>query len=83
MGIVDDYCKNRQEAESHTKRETCWEWFTDVFMTRRAPVSITIVLASRWHVDDLIGRIQKEQLRDERFPKFESIIFPAESLDYE
>lgn len=82
LGVVDDFCKGRESAESLTQRETCWNWFTDVLLTRRAPVSITVVLATRWHMDDLIGRIKKQKLVDEDFPDFEELIFPAESKDY-
>jgi predicted phage terminase large subunit-like protein len=82
LGIVDDYLKNREEAESETIRKKCWEWFKDVFMTRRAPVSITIILATPWHTDDLIGRIKKETKKDPKFPKFEITTIPAESDKY-
>lgn len=82
LGIIDDYLKNREDAESQTIREKQWEWFTDVFLTRRAPVSITIILATPWHVDDIAGRIKKKMEDDPDFPKFNVIKFPAFSDDY-
>jgi predicted phage terminase large subunit-like protein len=80
--ILDDYCKSREEAESPTYREKTWCAFKDDFMTRRAPVSIVIICATRWNVDDIIGRIRKEREKNPDFPSFESLTFPAVSDDY-
>lgn len=82
LGILDDYCSSRAEAESSVIREGLWDHFTNDFFTRRAPVSITIVLATPWHVDDIIGRIKKKNNPDsdeydKDFPFFEKISFPA------
>jgi predicted phage terminase large subunit-like protein len=83
LGIIDDFLKNREDAESQTIREKQWQWFTDVFLTRRAPVSITIILATPWHCDDIMGRIEKEMQNNDDFPRFETIKFPAFSDDYD
>lgn len=56
-GSVDDYCKNREEAESEVIREKVWNSFTNDMLTRRAPVSITFVVATPWHVDGLGARL--------------------------
>ena len=83
LGIIDDYLKNRQDAESETIREKQWDWFTNVFLTRRAPVSITIILATPWHTDDIIGRIGQKMKEDPDFPRFKTITFPAFDEKYE
>lgn len=57
LGIVDDPLKNRQDAESALIRERTWEWFTDVFYTRLEPGASALVVATRWHQDDLSGRL--------------------------
>lgn len=57
--VVDDPIKNRQEAESANAREKLWEWFGDVAYTRLEPGASCIVVATRWHSDDLIGRLAK------------------------
>ena len=76
--IVDDYCKNREEAESVVIREKMWESFKDDLMTRtNAPAAIVIVCATRWHIDDIVGRIYEEMKKDPDYPRFESLIFPA------
>lgn len=57
LGIIDDPLKNRLEAESALMRDRIWEWFTDVFYTRLEPGASAIVVATRWHSDDLSGRL--------------------------
>jgi predicted phage terminase large subunit-like protein len=83
LGIVDDYFKNRAEAESAKTRDTIWSAFTNDFLTRRAPRSITIVTATPWHIDDIIGRIKKQMKEDPYFPKFEFVVIPAFDDEYE
>ena len=86
--ILDDYCASRAEAESEVIRESTWEHFTNDFLTRRAPTSIVIVLATPWHVDDIIGRIEKKinpesDSYDPNFPHFKVVSFPAVNSDVE
>lgn len=88
LGICDDYISSRSEAESETIRNSLWEHFTNDFLTRRAPTSITIVLATPWHVDDIIGRIERKidpnsEDYEKNFPKFKVISFPAMDGDVE
>lgn len=56
--IVDDAVKNRKQAESPSNRENIWDWFTDDLYTRLEPGGVLIVVGTRWHTDDLIGRIK-------------------------
>jgi predicted phage terminase large subunit-like protein len=59
-GVIDDPVKSRQDGESETMRERVWDWYTSDFLTRQqgqggfAPV---VVVHTRWHEDDLIGRL--------------------------
>lgn len=78
--VLDDYCKSRAAAESETFREKTWDSFANDLMTRRAPVSIVIVVATPWHVDDVAGRLQKKMKADPDFPQFEILRFPAKGL---
>lgn len=82
LGILDDYCAGRADAESKVFRDKTWAAFTDDFMTRRAPVCICIVLATQWHVDDINGRIKREMAENPDFPQFKVLSFPARSSDY-
>ncbi len=54
--MVDDPVKDSQEADSETYRERAWEWFTQVALTRLEPGAAVILIGTRWHEDDLIGR---------------------------
>ncbi len=67
--IIDDYVKGHEEAESAIMREKIWNWWQSVASTRLHPGAVVIILATRWHDDDLIGRLlkQKEQEK-ENFP---------------
>ena len=73
--IIDDPVKSREEAESATYREKVWEWFTDDIYTRLEPGGVVILIMTRWHDDDLAGRIQKSDFAHD----FEVINLPAEA----
>lgn len=76
VAIVDDPTKNRLEAESSTYRNRTWDWFSDVLSTRVEPGGTIIVNATRWHPDDLIGRLLREEGE-----RWRSIHLPAISDD--
>jgi predicted phage terminase large subunit-like protein len=56
--VIDDPLKDRQEADSQLLRDTCWDWWTDVLSTRLAPGAPVVLILTRWHADDLAGRLQ-------------------------
>ena len=58
MTVIDDPVKDMQEAQSNLIRETTVEWFSSVVLTRMASLSQIIVIATRWHKDDLIAHVQ-------------------------
>lgn len=57
LGIIDDPFKDREEAMSNTIREKVYNWYTDVFSTRLHNDSQQLIIMTRWHQDDLAGRI--------------------------
>ena len=57
--LFDDPIKNREEAESEVYREKVWQFFTSTAFTRLEPKGVIVVILTRWHVDDLAGRILK------------------------
>lgn len=59
IGIIDDPVKDKMEAYSPTYRERVWNWYTDVFLTRLHNDSKQLLIMTRWHDDDLAGRILK------------------------
>jgi hypothetical protein len=57
LGVGDDLFKDHEEARSQTIRDQAWNWFTKVFMTRRMGLKLVLLTMTRWHSDDVIGRI--------------------------
>lgn len=55
--LIDDPHKNRQEAESSVMRERVWDWFASTAYTRLEDNGAVIVIMTRWHEDDLVGRL--------------------------
>lgn len=55
--IVDDPFKDRVEADSPTYRQRAWDWWTDVGGPRLAPGATVVVIQTRWHENDLTGRL--------------------------
>jgi phage terminase large subunit-like protein len=62
--VIDDPFKNAKEAGSVRIREEIWEWYRMV-RTRLEPGGKIIVIMSRWHQDDLIGRLAEQDLEDD------------------
>lgn len=71
--IIDDPVKSREEANSPAYRERCWDWYTDDLSTRMEPGAAIVLIMTRWHEDDLAGRI----LASEDGPNWEIINLPA------
>jgi predicted phage terminase large subunit-like protein len=55
--VCDDLIKGAEEARSQTMRNQTWEWFTKVAMTRRMSRKLVIIIMTRWHSDDVVGRL--------------------------
>lgn len=55
--IIDDVVKNAKEADSPTYRENTWDWWMSTALTRLEPDAVVVVILTRWHEDDLAGRI--------------------------
>lgn len=55
--IIDDPVKDMEEADSETMRDKVYEWYTSVASTRLSPGGHIILIMTRWHHDDLAGRI--------------------------
>jgi predicted phage terminase large subunit-like protein len=61
LGIIDDPVENWQTAQSETVRDTCWEWWRTTFRTRIWEGGAIVLIMTRWHEDDLAGRLLKDQ----------------------
>ena len=71
--IIDDPIKNRQEANSETVRKKIYDWYSSTAYTRLSPIGGVIMMCTRWHLDDLIGKV----LSDKNQKPFHVISYPA------
>lgn len=55
--VIDDPVKNAEEATSAVYRDKIWEWWDSTASTRLEPEAIVVVMMTRWHQDDLAGRL--------------------------
>ena len=58
--VIDDPVKNAEEAASPTYRAKTWEWYTSTAYTRLEPDASIVLIQTRWHMDDLAGRILEQ-----------------------
>lgn len=61
IALIDDPFKNREEADSEIRRETVWKWYTSTLRTRLMPGGAIVLILTRWHEDDLAGRLLERQ----------------------
>lgn len=57
--IIDDLYKDAMEANSPLIRENAWEWYTSVVKTRLHNDSQELIVFTRWHEDDLVGKLER------------------------
>jgi len=75
LAIIDDPIKNDEEANSQTFRDKLWDWYLSTFSTRLHKGAATVCIMTRWHEDDLVGRLLKAQ--DEGGDRWDVIRMPA------
>jgi len=76
--LIDDPVKNREDADSQQIRQVAWDWYTSTAYTRLAPGGGILVIQTRWHDDDLSGRLL-EAMR-EGGDTWEVVSYPAIAL---
>lgn len=84
IAIIDDPIKDAEEADSETIREKVWDWYGSTLYTRLAPGGGVLVIQTRWHDDDLAGRLiaeLKAQIKEgapqEEIDDWEIVSYPA------
>lgn len=73
--IIDDPVKNAEEALSATYREKTWDWYTSTAYTRLEPGASIVLIQTRWHEDDLAGRILRDA--EQNGEQWKVLNFPA------
>jgi len=61
IALIDDPFKNRDDADSELMRDKVWKWYTSTFYTRLMPGGAIIIILTRWHEDDLAGRLLEDE----------------------
>lgn len=74
--IVDDPIKSRAEAESPTYRDRAWSFYQNDCVTRLQPGASFLCIQTRWHEDDLAGRLTRAN-PEENFRPLEYVNMPA------
>ena len=74
--LIDDPFKDRASADSPTIRQNIWDWYTSTLYTRLAPGGGIIIINTRWHMDDLSGRLLAAEAAGDG-DKWQVINFPA------
>lgn len=81
LGIIDDPFGSREDAESKRVRDSRWEWYIDDFSARLKPGARRVIMHTRWHDDDLAGKV-KRQLAALQRPYIE-LRLPAEAEEFD
>ncbi len=96
LGVIDDPVKGHAEAHSRLVRDRTWNWFADDYLSRLSKDSALLIIMTRWHVDDLLGRFIERSggdvkvldysaiaTRDEEYRKKGEALFPEHKpLDF-
>jgi predicted phage terminase large subunit-like protein len=61
IALIDDPFKDREEADSERRRETVWDWYRSTLYTRLMPGGAIVLIQTRWHEDDLAGRLLEQE----------------------
>lgn len=76
-GVIDDFLKDYKDAMSQTIRDSQWDWFRAVFLTRKAPGACVAATVTRWSHDDIIGRLKKHMEKIGNLRKLTVLDYPA------
>lgn len=77
LGIIDDPITSRAQAESLNRRDAVWDWYSSVWSQRKSPTYREVLVMTRWHEDDLAGRLLARDGRVEDGGKWTVIHLPA------
>lgn len=75
--VVDDPLRGREEAESESQRERVWEWWTSTAYTRLEDGGAVVIIMTRWHPDDLAGRLLAQMASDPMADQYKVLNLPA------
>jgi hypothetical protein len=62
IALIDDPFKDREEADSERRRDLVWDWYRSTLFTRLMPGGAIVLIQTRWHEDDLAGRLLEQRI---------------------
>ncbi len=83
FGIIDDPIKSHEEAHSAVIREKTWNWYVSDFLSRGEKNASILVMHTRWHEDDLAGRLLALEGSDWVVLDFPAIMEEGRQTDYD
>lgn len=78
--LIDDPVRSQADADSLTIRDRTWDWFRSELTTRLKPGGRVILIMTRWHEDDLGGRLIEQASADWRVLKLPAIAEDGDPL---
>lgn len=60
LGIIDDPFGSKEDAYSERIRDRVWDWYVNDFSARLKPGAKRVIMHTRWHLDDLAGRVLEQ-----------------------
>ncbi len=82
LGIIDDPFENWEQAQSATYREKVWEWYRGTFRTRIWEGGAIVLIMTRWHEDDLAGKLLASQPGEWTVLRLPALAETQEERDY-
>lgn len=80
LALIDDPVKSQAEAESATIRDTTWNWYRTDLLSRLKPGGRVVLIMTRWHEDDLGGRLLAQQPGEWRCLRLPALAEPGDPL---
>lgn len=77
--ILDDLIRGQEDANSQLVRDNMWDWYGADLYSRQKAEGIIVFITTRWHLDDLAGRLIAAEKNGG--DKWEKVIFPAFALE--
>lgn len=81
LAIIDDPFKDVEQANSKVRREAVWDWYRFVLRTRLMPDAAIVLVLTRWHEDDLAGRLLQAAKDDPAADQWTVLTLPALAED--
>jgi len=76
--VIDDPIKGKEDAQSETLRNKVWDFYTTVATTRLSNIGVQCIILTRWHDDDIIGRIDNpDYMNPKESDQFKRLVLPA------